>query len=238
MKHSLPLLALVAIASIPTDADGAVTRNFGVSGYDRIRVDGPYEVHLATGVAPYARATGDRNSALDSVSLRVDGRTLVVSKVSSWGSDAGSDGPVLIELGVHDLSTVWVNGAATLQIDKVRAMSLDLNLAGAGAVDVGAVEVDQLKVGIAGSGSVRLSGKAAKVTAIVRGASSLDGTTLRANDADIGAQGPSQIKLVVTGTAKVDALGLANVALQGDPSCVVKTQGSARVSGCRSQQAN
>lgn len=238
MKHNLPLLTLITIVSIPTDAFGAATRNFGISGYDRIRIDGPYEVHLSTGVAPFARATADRNSALDSVNIRVDGRTLIIGKTSSWGGDAGSDSPVVIELGTHDLSTAWVNGAATLQIDKVRAMSLDLNLAGAGAVDVGTIDVDQLKVGIVGSASVRLGGKAAKVTAIVRGASSLDGTALRVNDADIGAQGPAQIRLLVTGTAKVDALGLANIALQGNPSCITKTQGSSRVSGCRSQQAN
>lgn len=233
MKHSLPLLALVAIASIPTDAFGAATRNFGISGYDRVRIDGPYEVRLATGVAPFARAKADRNSALDSVNIRVDGRTLIISKTNSWGGDEGNDGPVVIELGTHDLSTVWLNGTGTLQIDKVRGMALDLNITGAGSAQIGAVDIDQLKVGIAGSGSVRLAGRAGKLTAIVRGASSFDGEGLKANNADIGAEGPSLIKLTVSDTAQVDAFGMANVVLQGGPACTVKTQGSASVTGCK-----
>lgn len=233
MKHSLPLLALMAVVSIPSDAYGAATRNFGVSGYDRIRIDAPYEVRLTTGIAPFARAKADRNSALDSVTLRVDGRTLIISKTNSWGGDAGNDGPVVIELGTHDLSTVWLNGAGTLQVDKVRSMAFDLSVTGAGSAQVDAVDTDQLKVGITGSGSVRLTGRAGKTTAIIRGASSFDGQALKTVNADIGAEGPSLVKLIVSDTAKVDAFGLASVALQGNPACTVKTQGSASVTGCR-----
>jgi len=67
----------------------------------------------------------------------------------------------------------------------------------------------------------------------VRGSSSLDGEGLTVKDAVIGAQGPSIVKLTATGTAKVDAIGVAAVTLSGRPSCIVTTKGSASVSGCR-----
>jgi hypothetical protein len=68
---------------------------------------------------------------------------------------------------------------------------------------------------------------------MVRGSSSLDGEGLLVKDAVIGAQGPSIVKLTATGTAKIDAIGVASVTLKGKPSCIVTTKGSASVSGCR-----
>ena len=68
----------------------AATRNFGVSGFDRIRVDGPFRVKLATGVAPFATATANSAGALDGLAIDVQGRTLVVrSNRKSWGGYPG-----------------------------------------------------------------------------------------------------------------------------------------------------
>ena len=68
---------------------------------------------------------------------------------------------------------------------------------------------------------------------MVRGASALDGETLKVKDATIGCEGPAIVKLAVSETAKVNALGLAAVTLTGSPACTVKAQGSATVTGCK-----
>ena len=68
---------------------------------------------------------------------------------------------------------------------------------------------------------------------MVRGTSLLDGEGLIVKDAVIGAQGPAIVKLTATGTAKIDAVGVAAVTLSGKPSCIVTIKGSASVSGCR-----
>ncbi|MEO8176652.1 MAG: DUF2807 domain-containing protein [Sphingomicrobium sp.] len=227
----LPFIALFAIAATPADA---ATRNFGVSGFDRIRVDGPFNVRLTTGVAPFAIASGTA-AALDSVAIDVEGRTLVVhGNRSSWGGYPGdSKGPVEITIGTHELSGAWLNGSGSLAIDKVRGLSFDLSVQGAGAASIGTVAVDILKVSISGSAGATLAGVAPKLTAIVRGVSSLDAAGLTAADAVIGAQGPATVKATVTGTAKVDVQGVAAVVLTGRPACTVTAVGSATVSGCR-----
>ena len=51
-------------------------------------------------------------------------------------------------------------------------------------------------------------------------------------DAQIGAEGPSQVRLAATATAKIDARGTTSVAVSGNPSCTVKAEGSAVVTGC------
>lgn len=226
------VLACVALAiSAPA---AAAQRSFTVTGFDRIRVDGPFRVRLATGVAPFARATGSP-AALNGVSVEVQGQTLVVRRnPGSWGGYPGeSPGPVDIALGTHELSTAWLNGAGSLVIDKVKAQSFDLSVQGPGSIAVERLTVDRLKAGLSGSGSAVLGGTAATVTAIVRGTSSLDASALTAKDAIVGAEGVAVVKLTATNTAKVDTQGTSTVELGGRPACTVRALGSAVVSGCR-----
>ena len=233
MINRLPILVLLALASLPAPAR-ASQRNYSVTSFDRIRIDGPYQVQLRTNVAPYARAAGSP-AALDGVSIEVEGRTLIVRADSgSWGGYTGEDrGPVTIELGTHDLGTVWINGSGGLVIDRVRGLSFELAVQGSGSARIDNADVDQMKVGISGAGSARLSGKAKKLTAVIRGTSSFDGEALSVKDAVIGAEGPAVIRATVTETAKVDAIGVGSVTLAGKPACTINARGSAVVTGCK-----
>ncbi|MEO7410437.1 MAG: DUF2807 domain-containing protein, partial [Sphingomicrobium sp.] len=77
------LFAALILSVVPATASAAdATRNFGVSGFDRIRVDGDYKVMLTVGAPPFARAKGTMR-ALDPVDIVVEGRTLVVRSKSS-----------------------------------------------------------------------------------------------------------------------------------------------------------
>jgi hypothetical protein len=236
LKSSPPLLALLVLASLPAGAAAPQgQRNYSITSFDRIRVDGPYDVQLQTGKSPYARALG-APASLDSVSIKVEGRTLIVRPQSGggWGGYPGeARGPVTIELGTHDLSTASLNGAGALTIDRVKGLSFDLAIQGAGTARIDRVEVDQMRFGVSGSGSGRLAGRAAKMNAMVRGTSSLDAEGLSVKDAVIGAEGPSTVRATVSETAKVDAVGLASVTLAGRPACTGKAQGSATIVGCK-----
>lgn len=227
----IALTALLATWPLPSDA---ATRNFGVNGFDRIRIDGPYKVSLATGVAPFATASGSPQ-AIDGVAIEVQGRTLIVrSNRSSWGGYPGQDsGPVEISIGTHELTAAWLNGAGSLQIDKIEGLSFDVSVQGSGALSIAAADVDQLRVAMAGAGSATLAGRAGKLTAVVRGISSLDAGRLVAKDATIGAQGPATIAANVTNEASIDGSGVATITLGGNPACTTKLVGSSSVSGCR-----
>lgn len=235
MIDRLPLLALLALASLPAGAaTPAVQRNYSVTSFDRIRIEGPYKVALKTNVSPFARASGSPLS-LDGLSVTVEGRTLVVRKGSGgWGGyDGEGRGPVSIELGTPDLRIAWINGAGALAVDRVRGLDFELAIQGSGMARIDQVEVDQLKVGMSGAGSTQLAGNVKKLTAVIRGTSVLEAEQLQVTDAVIGAEGPSTIRAKVSNSAKVDAMGLATITLAGNPACIVKAQGSATVSGCK-----
>ena len=235
IRSSPLILALLGLASLPADAAAPVAqRNYSVTSFDRIRVDGPYEVRLKTNVSPYARASGS-SAAIDSVSVKVEGRTLIVRPSSAgWGGYPGENrGPVTIELGTYELGTAWLNGAGTLVIDKVKGLSFNLAIQGAGSARIESADVDQLRLGMSGAGSSRIAGRAASMTATVRGTSSLEAEGLSVKDAVIGAEGPAIVRATVTNAAKVDAFGLAAVTLAGKPACTVNARGSASVTGCK-----
>jgi hypothetical protein len=234
MKHAA--LALFLVGTFAQSADAATaTRNYGVSGFDRIRLDGDYRVTVTNGVAPFAKASGDPRG-LDMVSLKVEGRTLVIrsNRSAGWGGYSGeSAGPVEIAIGTHELNALYLNGAGGLIVNQVDGLKFDIAAQGAGMISVERVDVDQLSIALAGASSARLGGRTGKTTAIVRGMSLLDAEAMTAKDAVIGAEGPAIVKLTATETAKVDAAGVGSITLSGRPSCILKTKGSVSVSGCK-----
>ena len=234
MRNHVLFVAALFLAAPAAAAD----RSFGVSGFDRIRLDGDYRVTVTTGIAPFAKASGD-SRAIDNVSLRVEGRTLVVrsAQSSNWGGYPGAKpGKVTIAIGTHELSAAYVNGSGSLGINRVEGLKFDASAMGAGALTIDQVAVDQLNVALAGAASARMAGEVGKLTLIVRGASLLDSDALSAKDAVIGAEGPAVIRLTVTETAKVSASGVGTVVLGGEPACTMTVRGSASVTGCKAQR--
>jgi hypothetical protein len=224
---------LAALILLPSSA-GAATRSFGVEGFDRIRVDGPFRVRLATGVAPFARVSGSP-AAIDRVAIDTQGRTLVVHvSRSSWGGYPGAaPGPVEITVGTHDLSAAWLNGSGSLDIDRIKGLKFELSVQGSGGTTIAKADVDDLRVTLFGNASATMSGRAAKLTASQRGLTTLNAPGLAVKDATIAAEGGSTTSAAVSNSAKVTATGTATVTLTGDPSCTVRANGSASVSGCR-----
>src|SRR5688572_6185392 len=121
MSRRLAAIVLIGLAAAPA---AAAERNYSITTFDRIRVDGPYRVKLTTGVAPYARASGSV-AGIDGVAIEVNGRTLIVhANRSAWGGYPGkANGPVEIAIGTHAITSAWLNGAGSLDIGKVKGLA-------------------------------------------------------------------------------------------------------------------
>jgi hypothetical protein len=231
------VLSAAALALAFAAPAGAATRNFGITSFEKVRIEGPFKVRLTTGVAPFASASGSL-AAIQRVAIDVRGNTLVVhSNLSSWGGYPGQDpGLVEISLGTHDLSSAWLSGSGALAIDKVKGLSFDLSTQGSGSATVGRADVDQLNISVVGTANATVAGQAAKLTAVVRGISTLDAAGLSAKDATIGAEGSATVAAKVSNSATVDGSGPATVRLTGRPACTLRVSGSVSVSGCKSSQ--
>jgi hypothetical protein len=230
LRFLVSLLVLLGVASTASAAE----RRYTVTDFTRVRVDGGYGVKVTTGVSPFATASGTP-AALDAVSVEVQGQTLIVRQNrSAWGGFPGQrPGPVEINVGTHDITAAWLNGAGSVAVDKVRGLSFQLSVQGSGSGSVANLSVDKLETDLSGSGTISLAGRAKNVHASVRGPGLFDAANLSAKDVNVSAEGDSVLKITATETAKVFATGTASVELAGKPACTVDSNGAATVSGCR-----
>nr|WP_314441832.1 DUF2807 domain-containing protein [uncultured Sphingomonas sp.] len=221
-------LLLLAAGVVPAHA---AERRFTVTSFDRIRVEAPFDVSLATGKAPSARAEGS-NAALDTVDLRVEGRTLIVRQRGGWNG-AGKGQPVRLLLSTPDLRAASLLGTGRLQVDRMTGLLVNLGLAGPGQLRVTDLRADRVELLAGGSGTVSLAG-AAKIGRFgTEGTVVLDAAALQAEDVTILATGNSEVRAIARRSANLTASGAATIAMQGPVACVQRVTGAATVSGCR-----
>jgi hypothetical protein len=225
IRTMLAVLALVAAA--PAEA---AERRFTVSGFEKVQVEGPFQVTVVTGKGSGAVATGSQQ-ALDQISIVVEGRTLRIRpNRSAWGAPPkAGEGGLKVALSTHELTAATLAGSGTLAIDKARGMRLDVALSGSGRITIGQVEADRLNLQMLGAGALVLSGRAKSLRATVTGQGALDAAGLLADDAEIAADSTGNITLGVRRAAKVASSGAGDVTISGTPACTLSGSGAGRV---------
>ena len=225
MKTMPFLFALSALAAPAAAAE----RRYSVTDFDRVQVDGPFEVTLATGGASLASAVGDQG-AIDLVALDVQGRTLRIRpNISAWSGKGTAPGTVRITLSTRDLRGATVIGAGSLAIDRVRGLRFDLSLSGSGSLSVGSADADTMILASVGSGSIRVGGKAKQLRLTADGSGDFDGRAFVTEDAQIAASTSGAITVGAARTAKVAARGRGPVEILGSPACTLTGQAAAMV---------
>jgi hypothetical protein len=228
IRHFAAALFCIAAASPLAAAERVET----VTSFDRIRVDGPYQVEVVTGRGASARLSGSRD-ALDRVSVSVQGTTLTIrANRTGWtGGWPGDDksGPVTIRLTAGELRAVALGGSGAITIDRIRGPLVRLGVEGSGRLTVGRAEVDRLELTLLGSGSIAISGTAKAASAIVRGSATIEGPALVANDLNVVSESAGNIALSARNSANVKASGSGEVRIGGAPACTVSALGSGQV---------
>jgi hypothetical protein len=209
-----PLLLLTA-ASAPGE------RRFTVGSFERLRVDGPFDVTVTTG-SPNAMASGEQR-AIDQVSLRVEGTTLFVGAGALGSGQPGAG--ARIRISVPSLRSVLVNGGGRVRIAELKGPRVDVTLTGAGAIDVSAVTADDATVTLTGTGALTLGGKTGRMRMRALGAGSIDAGALTTNDAALISESSGNMRIGVRYTAQVMALGAGAIEVIGAPECRVSGPG-------------
>jgi hypothetical protein len=223
------LAAALLLGALPAAA-ATPTRGYTVIGFDKIRVDGPFDVSVRTGLAPSARATGT-TTALDRISIAVRGSTLVIKPDNTaWGGyPGGAIGKVSVAVTMSALSSVGLAGSGKVAVDRVKGQVLEIGLGGAGVIAIGDLVVDKLNLTLTGSGNVSLAGRADQARLVLRGAGNLAADKLSVRQADIVSAGAGAITLTASETAKVVAAGTGDVTILGKAKCNVEATGAGNV---------
>ncbi len=224
MSPRLPLLALAMLA-VPA---GAADRTYVLTNFDRVRVDGPFEVRLTVGGVMTARgsAQGD-DRMLGTIDISVQGTTLTVRRNNNgWGEQGRPEGPApVIDLAVPVLRSAMVVGGGRLSIGgRVRAQRLDLQVTGTGVIDARDTDADELNATLIGGGNVAVAGVARRARLMTNGAGSLDATALVANDLAVRLDGPGETRATARYTADLTSTGLGRITVSGGAKCLKHAQ--------------
>lgn len=200
----------------------AAERNYSISSFERIRVEGPFDVRLATGRPSSGTAVADART-LDLLDLRVEGTTLVVRlNGNGWGESPKSArvAPV-ITLTTPSLRSILANAGGKLSVTGMKGQRVDMAVNGNGAIAVTGAEADQLNATIIGSGRITVAGRAARVQLLSNGSGLIDAEGLAASDLIVRVDGTGETRAAARYTAKVTSNGLGRVTVAGSPACTV-----------------
>ncbi len=220
-------LALLAIGAAPAPEERRVL----LTGFERIRVDGPFEVRVTDG-PPSATITGDRR-AIDRVSVRNQSNVLVVGvNIENSEGWRGKENMATITVTVPRLRAAQINGGGKLTIESITGQRVDLGINGAGSLTVGRLTADQLVATLTGTGLLKLdAGKALNARVTTYGAGSVDATGVVANDLTVNSQSAGDSRFTARFTANISSLGTGAVRVEGNATCRLAGPGPASCAG-------
>ena len=210
------LLALIAFA--PPALAGE--RSYVVTGFDRVRVDGPFEVRVTidSSTSSRAKATGD-DRAIGSLDLSVQGSTLIVRK-GNLGWNGPGKTPVIVEITMPSLRAGTVIGGGKLAVGgRVRGDRIDFTVTGAGSIDAQGIDAQDLIVTLIGTGNIALAGKSAHARLLVNGDGMVAATPLSVGDLLVRLDGPGNVQASARFNADVTTTGIGAITIAGTPRC-------------------
>jgi hypothetical protein len=219
------LLASLLLLSAPASAAAqalSASRTVSVGSFDRIRVEGPFEVRVTIG-SPRATIGGDPR-VTEGVTVRVDGTTLSVRKgTGGWGEQprGGGGGPIVVTLSTPGLVAASVAAGGRLTIARMRGMRVDVTVSGSSSLALAAADADQLNATLIGTGQMTLAGRAARARLITSGPGAIDASALAVNDLTVHLDGVGETKAAARYTAQVTNAGLGSVTITGNAKCRV-----------------
>jgi len=220
--HRLALAPLLLLLGAAAPGDERVVM---VTGFDRLRIDGPFAVEVAPG-SPGVTITGDR-AAIDAVNVRVDASTLILnSGTQSWESAAGKvASSARIRVTVPALRVVQTNGGTQLKLAEMRGDRLDVAQNGTGRIDITRVDAQDISLTLGGSGTIAVAGTAMRARVRLYGSSSLDAAALTTADAQLVSGSSGELAMTVRYNARISTTSSGVVRVLGDAKCAVIGQG-------------
>lgn len=226
IRTMLLFLGLVALAAPAAAAE----RRYSVTDFDRVVVEGPYIVRLATGRPSSAVASGSQ-AGIDRILVDVSGTTLRVRhNRNAWGgAPSGQPGVVEVTLATRNLRSARVIGPGRLEIAGATGLRVDLTLEGSGEIRATGVDADNLALGLRGSGRLHVAGRAGALRGDFQGTGDVDASALAAENAVISSTSVGQVVLSAARSARVTNNGLGEVTVLGRPACTITGLGASQV---------
>lgn len=204
-----------------------VTETRDVSGFDRVAFasEGAAFIEIGGGEALSVEVDDNLQQYLEA---SVDGGVLTIG--TRAGVDiAPSEAPVF-RVNVENLTGVSLAGAGTIDVGAIETERFEIGLSGAGDITIASLAVDELVAELDGVGKVMVSGSADRQELHVRGVTVYEGEDLASQSAVVEAGGTGRATVWVSESIQVTASGTASVGYYGTPSVNEQLSASATAS--------
>jgi len=221
----LVLLTLLVSAFLVMACGVFVTRGSGrmetesrdVSGFDAIVIEGFGNVIITQGESEYLEIEAEDN-ILPHITTRVSGDTLHISyDDNNWRRSIVPTRTITFDIGVIDLESIELSGAADIQIDSLETTALNLEVSGAGNAEIDNLQAKDLNVEYSGAGRCELGGEVQDQEVRVSGLGDYNAGNLKSQSASISLSGAGNVEVWAEDTLHIEVSGAGNVEYWGDP---------------------
>lgn len=216
----------IALLLLAPAAATAAERKLFVSTFDRLRVEGPFQVVVTTGRSPGGAIAGEPRQ-FDGVEVRQEGNTVFVRRnASRWEEQPGGapTRPVVVTLATPALNAVNLIGSGAVSVAGMKASRVDLSIAGTGTIAVAGADATALNATTIGTGRITVAGRATRARLLVNGAGGVDAGTLETDELTVRLDGPGEVAGRARYTASLVNTGLGRITVAGSAKCLVKAE--------------
>lgn len=206
-----------------------ITKTFDLSTFTHIHLTGNVDVKFVQGDVQSVEAYGNEK-AIESNDIRVEGNVLTVSKKANASGNVPS---IKLVVTAPDIESVQAAGAGDIDIkgDIVLSGNLDIELSGAGDVEIGKLKCSALNVVISGAGDVTAKKIACEqIDLQMSGTGDID-ADIKATNITLTTSGAGDADLdVKCDNLTVTAKGTGDIELEGECTNLTKsTSGMASI---------
>lgn len=209
-KRTLLLIAILAVSvaacAVPMNpikgSGNVVSESRNVNGFDHISFEGFGKMFISQGDEEALRIEAEDN-ILPLITTEVRNGTLIIavkdllSRSTNWGRNIQPTKPVNFYLITTDLN--------------------QLDLSGAGIIDVSDLDSDRLVVNISGAGEISLSGQVTSQDVILSGAGAYNAQRLESESVDLSISGAGSAMVWAKDHLDVSISGIGSVSYYGNP---------------------
>lgn len=206
--------AIVPAALAPARALRAATtsRETDLREFDRLVLQVPADVSIRIGSRHHVRIEAEQQ-VIDRIALRSEGGMLKVVASDSFQTRE----PIRIVIECTRLTALEAQASVEVRLSGLKAKAFELTAGDSAAVNLDGLNLESLQADIDGSATVNAGGKVHAQSASVGGAATYDARQLRSATARIEASGSSEVAVDSRESLEVDVSGSATVRYAGKP---------------------
>lgn len=166
---------------------------------------------------------------LELITTEVSGNTLKIEKKENFFRNLGK---ITADITVEDISHLSIGGSGDMIAKSpISTTNLKVEIAGSGSVKIDELSAKKLSSTIAGSGSIHISGKdkLEKQEIEISGSGDIFTENMMTTDANVSISGSGSCRIYVTDNLKASIAGSGDVYYKGKPSINSSVAGSGKI---------